>query len=173
MASSVLLVNSDGWWKLTLTLSILSFWVRFILLLNCSCCILIWRTIIMASITHGQRYRNVTLPLNYVPHCVPSNQTASNEKSSEQQPFNQSWQTSRRRDTHASLLPLPTPELITTAHSTSPIVGLPRRGGDFSSHVWLLVLSMSKTFPPWTPVPVNGSGAVRLPSGCACYYLIG
>ena len=41
MVSSVLLVDSDGQWKLTLTLSILSCWMRVIPLLNCSCGILI------------------------------------------------------------------------------------------------------------------------------------
>ena len=35
---------------------------------------------------------------NYVPHCVPSNQTASCVESSVQQPFNLSLQTSQRRD---------------------------------------------------------------------------
>ena len=87
-------------------------------------------------------YRNVILSLNYVPHCVPSNQTASCVESAVQQPFNRSWQTSQRRDSHTSLLLLPTPGLITSAHSTSQFVGLPRRGGDFSSLVSLLVLSM-------------------------------
>ena len=38
-------------------------------------------------------------------------------------------------DSHTSLLPLQTPRLITLAHSTSPFVGLTRRGGDFSSLV--------------------------------------
>ena len=44
--------------------------------------------------------------------------------------------------------------LITSAHSTSQFVGLPRRGGDFSSHVSLLVLSMLKSSRPWTLVRV-------------------
>ena len=75
-------------------------------------------------------------------------------ESSVQQPFNLSWQNSQRRDSHTSLLPLPTPGLITSAHSTSQFVGLPRRGGDFSSLVSLLVLSMLKLSRPWTLVPV-------------------
>ena len=140
-------------WKLTLILSILSCWMRVILLLNCSCGILTWRTTIRASITYGQRYRNVMPSLNYVPHCVPENQIASCVQSSVQQPFNLSWQNSQRRDSHTSLLPLPTPGLITSAHSTSQFVGLPRRGGDFSSLVSLLVLSMLSSSPrPWTLV---------------------
>ena len=44
-----------------------------ILLLNCFCGILIWRTIIRALITYGQKYKNVVPSLNYVPHCIPSN----------------------------------------------------------------------------------------------------
>ena len=78
--------------------------------------------VIRASITYGQRYRDVTPTLNYVPHCVPSNQTASCVESSVQQPFNLSWQTSQRRDSHTSLLPLTTPGLITSAHSMSQFV---------------------------------------------------
>ena len=46
--------------------------------------------------------------LNYFPHCVPSNQTASCVESYVQQAFNLSRQTSQRRDSHTSLLPLPT-----------------------------------------------------------------
>ena len=75
-------------------------------------------------------------------------------RNSVQQPFNLSRQTSHRRDSHTSLLPLPAPGLITSAHSTSQFVGLPRRGGDFSSLVSLLVLSMLKLSRPWTLVPV-------------------
>ena len=44
--------------------------------------------------------------LNYVPHCAPSNQTAFCVESSVRQPFNLSWQTSQRKDSHTSLLPL-------------------------------------------------------------------
>ena len=101
--------------------------------------------------------------LNYVPHCVPSNQTASCAENSVQQPFNLSWQTSQRRDSHTSLLPLPTPVLVISAHSMSQFVELQRRGGDFSSLVSLLVLSMLKSSLPWTLVLCNGSGVVRLP----------
>ena len=50
--------------------------------------------------------------------------------------------------------PLPTEGLITSAHSTSQFDGLTRRGGDFSSLVSLLVLSMLKSSRPWTVVPV-------------------
>ena len=38
--------------------------------------------------TYGQRYGNVMPSLNYVPHCVLSNQTASCVESSVHQPFN-------------------------------------------------------------------------------------
>ena len=108
----------------------------------------------MASTIYGQRYRNVMPSLNFIAHCVPSNQTASGVEGSVQQPFNLSWQTSQRRDSHTSLLPrLPTPGLITSAHSTSQFVRLPRRGEDFSSAVSLLMLSMLNSSRPWTLVP--------------------
>ena len=77
-----------------------------ILSLNCSCSILIRRTIIRALITYDQRHRNVISCLNHVPQCVPSNQTASCVESTVQQPFNRSWPTSQKRESNNSLLPL-------------------------------------------------------------------
>ena len=171
MVSSVLLVDSDGKRKLTLTLSILSCWISVILLLHCSCGILIWRTIIKASINYGQRYRNVLPSLNFVPHCVASNQTASCVESSVQQPFNLSWQTFQRRNSHTSLLPLPTPGLITSVSYFTVRRTTEKRCGFLFT--CLTSRAVHVEVVPSMDISSCVMGAVRLPLGYSCYALVG
>ena len=86
--------------------------------------------------------------LNY----VPSNQIAL-RAGSVQQPFNQSWQTSQKKSSRTSLVPLITRGLIFLAPSRLPFFGLSWGGGFFFNCLITRVV-LVEVVHLWTAVPV-------------------